>query len=91
MPTSTESADQVHQLVDYYYEPEVAAQVAAYVQYVTPVAGAREAMEQIDPELAANPLIFPDEEMSSRVFDMRTISSEEDNRYAQAYQKALGN
>ena len=91
MPVSTESADQVHQLVDYYYEPEVAAQVAAYVQYVTPVAGAREAMEQIDPELAANPLIFPDEEMSSRVFDMRTISSEEDNRYAQAYQKALGN
>ncbi len=91
MPTSTESADQVHQLVDHYYEPEVAAQVAAYVQYVTPVAGAREAMEQIDPELAANPLIFPDEEMSSRVFDMRTISSEEDNRYAQAYQKALGN
>ena len=91
MPASTESADQVHQLVDYYYEPEVAAQVAAYVQYVTPVAGAREAMEQIDPELAANPLIFPDEEMSSRVFDMRTISSEEDNRYAQAYQKALGN
>ena len=91
MPTSTESADQVHQLVDYYYKPEVAAQVAAYVQYVTPVAGAREAMEQIDPELAANPLIFPDEEMSSRVFDMRTISSEEDNRYAQAYQKALGN
>ena len=57
MPTSTESADQVHQLVDYYYKPEVAAQVAAYVQYVTPVAGAREAMEQIDPELAANPLI----------------------------------
>ncbi len=91
MPTSTESADQVHQLVDYYYKPEIAAQVAAYVQYVTPVAGAREAMEQIDPELAANPLIFPDEEMSSRVFDMRTISSEEDNRYAQAYQKALGN
>ncbi len=91
MPVSTESADQVHQLVDYYYEPEIAAQVAAYVQYVTPVAGAREAMEQIDPELAANPLIFPDEEMSSRVFDMRTISSEEDNRYAQAYQKALGN
>ena len=48
-------------------------------------------MEQIDPQLAANPLIFPDEEMTTRVFDMRTISAEEDNRYAQAYQKALGN
>lgn len=91
MPSSIEVSDQVHQLIDYYYEPEVAAEVAAYVQYVTPVAGAREAMEQIDPELAENTLIFPDEEMSSRVFDMRWITAEEDNRYAQAYQKALGN
>ena len=91
MPSSIEVSDQVHQLVDYYYEPEVAAEVAAYVQYVTPVAGAREAMEQLDPALAENTLIFPDEEMSSRVFDMRWITAEEDNRYAQAYQKALGN
>ena len=91
MPSSIEVSDQVHELVDYYYEPEVAAEVAAYVQYVTPVAGAREAMEQLDPALADNTLIFPDEEMSSRVFDMRWITAEEDNRYAQAYQKALGN
>lgn len=92
MPKATEAFDQVHQLVDYYYEPEVAAQVAAYVQYVTPVAGAREAMAASDtPELADNPLIFPDEEMSARIFDMRSLSSEEDNRYSQAYQKVLGN
>ncbi|MDI6023284.1 spermidine/putrescine ABC transporter substrate-binding protein [Leucobacter sp. UT-8R-CII-1-4] len=91
MPTSTAAFDQVHKLIDYYYEPEIAAQVAAYVQYVTPVAGAREAMDQIDPELAANTLIFPDEEMSARVFDMRSLTSEEDNRYSQAYQKVLGN
>jgi spermidine/putrescine transport system substrate-binding protein len=91
MPTSTEVSKQVHELIDYYYEPEIAAEVAAYVQYVTPVAGAREAMEQIDPELASNTLIFPDEEMSARIFDMRSLTSEEDNRYTQAYQKALGN
>lgn len=91
MPTATEAADQVHQLVDYYYEPEVAAEVAAYVWYVTPVAGAREAMLDIDPELAENPLIFPDEEMSARIFDMRSLSSAEDNEFAQAYQRVLGN
>lgn len=91
MPASTEASKQVHQLIDYYYEPEVAAEVAAYVQYVTPVAGAREAMEKIDPELAANTLIFPDEEMSAKVYDMRSMTAEEDNRYSQAYQKVLGN
>lgn len=91
MPGSLEAFDQVHTLVDYYYEPEVAAEVAAYVQYVTPVAGAREAMEQLDPELAADPLIFPDEEMSARIYDLRALTPEEDNRYSQAFQKALGN
>jgi spermidine/putrescine transport system substrate-binding protein len=91
MPTSVEAFEQVHQLIDYYYQPEVAAEVAAYVQYVTPVAGAREAMEALDPELAADPLIFPDDEMAARIFDSRPITSEEDNRYSQAYQRALGN
>ncbi|MGO1537735.1 MAG: ABC transporter substrate-binding protein [Leucobacter sp.] len=91
MPVATEASDQVHELIEYYYEPEVAAEVAAYVEYVTPVAGAKEAMEKIDPELAANTLVFPDEEMSALVFDMRALTSEEDNRYAQAYQKVLGN
>lgn len=91
MPTATEASDQVHELIDYYYDPDVAAEVAAYVEYVTPVAGAREAMEKLDPELAENPLVFPDEEMSALVYDMRSLSAEEDNRYAQAYQKVLGN
>ncbi len=91
MPKSTEASDLVHQLIDYSYEPEVAAEVAAYVQYVTPVAGAREAMEQIDPDLAANTLVFPDEEMSARIYDMRSLTAEEDNRYSQAYQRVLGN
>ena len=91
LPESTEAFDQAHELVNYYYDPEVAAQVAEYVQYVTPVEGAREAMAKLNPELADNPLIFPDEDMSARVHDMRTPTAQEDNRYAQAYQKVLGN
>ena len=91
MPQATEAFEQVHELIDYYYDPEVAAQVAEYVQYVTPVAGAREAMEKLNPELAENPLVFPDEEMSQNIFDMRSLTAQEDNRYAQAFQKVLGN
>ncbi|GAA1606751.1 ABC transporter substrate-binding protein [Leucobacter chromiireducens] len=91
MPKATQAFEQAHELVDYYYEPEVAAQVAEYVQYVCPVAGAQEEMAKLNPELAENPLIFPDEEMSKRIFDMRSLTAEEDNRYTQAFQKVLGN
>lgn len=91
MPIATEAQDQVQQLIDFYYEPDIAAEVAAYVQYVSPVEGAREAMMEIDPELAENPLLFPDEEMSAKVFNPRSLSAAEDNTYAQAYQRVLGN
>lgn len=48
--------------INYYYEPEVAAKLAAYNSYICPVKGAQEAMEQVDPEQVDNDLIFPSEE-----------------------------
>jgi spermidine/putrescine transport system substrate-binding protein len=53
--------------MNYVYDPEVAAQIAAYVQYICPVQGAQEAIKEIDPALAENELIFPTQETLSRV------------------------
>lgn len=78
-------------LMNYYYEPEVAAEVAAWVNYVTPVKGAYEAAMEIDPELAENKMIFPDESILSQVKAFRTLTSDEDNEYQAAFQAiALG-
>jgi len=76
-------------LINYYYDPEVAAQVAAWVNYVTPVDGAKEAMESIDPELAANPLIFPTDEVLEQVHVFRTLSSQEETEFQAEFQKVL--
>ncbi|NLA66498.1 MAG: extracellular solute-binding protein, partial [Leucobacter sp.] len=59
--TSAENKAMVEELINYYYEPEIAAEVAAYVAYVTPVQGAQEAMADIDPSQVNNPAIFPSE------------------------------
>ena len=48
--------------INFYYDPYIAALLAAWVWYVCPVEGAREQMESIDPTLVDNPLIFPTEE-----------------------------
>lgn len=53
--------------MNFYYQPDVAATVAAYVNYITPVAGAQEAMAEIDPTQVTNPAIFPDQDTLSRV------------------------
>lgn len=71
------------------YDPKVAAEIAAYVNYVTPVVGAKEELAKTDPETAENPLIFPTDEMLSQVhqFDSTALNNED---YIEAWQTVLG-
>lgn len=51
--------------MNFYYRPEIMAQVEASITYIPPVKGVREAILDIDPSLADNPLIFPAPEIRS--------------------------
>jgi len=78
------------QLIDYYYDPAVAAQVAASVNYICPVQGAQEAMTKIDPDLATNPLIFPDAPTLAKAHAFRALTEDEDKKYAAKYESVRG-
>lgn len=77
-------------LMNYYYDPEVAAQVAAWVNYICPVQGAQEAMVAIDPELAENRFIFPDDEFLSNVSVFRSLSADEETEFTTQFQEVIG-
>ncbi|RZS59143.1 spermidine/putrescine transport system substrate-binding protein [Microcella putealis] len=89
VPIGSPRKANVEQLINYYYEPEVAAEVAAWVNYITPVEGAREAMEAIDPELAENQLIFPNEETLANTAIFRGLTAQEENEFQAAFQSVL--
>jgi spermidine/putrescine transport system substrate-binding protein len=78
-------------LLNYYYDPTVAAQVAAFVNYICPVEGAQAAMQAIDPELATNTSIFPDEKTLSNVKLFRTLSEADQADFGGQFQTAIGN
>lgn len=78
-------------LINYYYDPVVAAEVAAYVNYVCPVKGAQAEMEKIAPELATSEYIFPTEKTSARLNVFRSLTPEEESTWAEAFQQAQGN
>jgi spermidine/putrescine transport system substrate-binding protein len=67
----------------------VAAEVAAWVNYVTPVVGAREAVLDIDPELADEELIFPTEETLAKSQPFRVLTDEEDAEFQAAFQALI--
>ena len=75
--------------MNYAYTPAVAAKIAAYIQYVTPVKGTRQAMSKVDPSLAGNPLIFPTDAMLDKVhlIDPDALSNQS---YNEQWQAVLG-
>ena len=83
------SAPTASTYMNFVYDPVVAAQIAAYVNYVTPVKGAKEELAKSDPQTAGNPLIFPDDDTLSQVkqFDAEALDNEE---YITLWQGVLG-
>ena len=60
VPNLAEHQTNAETWMDYYYDPAIAAKLAAWVNYICPVKGAQQEMEKIDPSLVDNELIFPD-------------------------------
>ena len=75
--------------MNFVYDPKIAAQIAAYVNYVSPVAGAKDEARKLDPKLADNPLIFPDDETLSKVviFDVDALQNQD---YLEKWQTLIG-
>ena len=83
VPNGAEHQANAEAWIDHYYDPAVAARLAAWVNYICPVEGAREEMEKIDPSLVDNTLIFPDEETLAETWAFMPL----DDRQAADYEK----
>jgi spermidine/putrescine transport system substrate-binding protein len=91
VPIASPHKKNAEKLIDFYYDPTVAATVAAYVNYICPVEGAKEEMKKIDESLVDSPLIFPTAEDLAKVKVFRTLTPDEETKYSEAFQKVIGN
>jgi spermidine/putrescine transport system substrate-binding protein len=87
---TAEAKASAEQLINWYYDPAIAAEVAAYVNYVTPVKGAQAEMEKIDPDLATSEFIFPSEATMANLSVFRSLTPAEETSWTEAFQKASG-
>ena len=90
VPNKAEHKANAEALMNHYYDPEVAATLAAWVWYVCPVAGAQEAMEKIDKSLVDEPLIFPTEEFLANTFSFMSVDEETARQYDTDFSQAIG-
>jgi spermidine/putrescine transport system substrate-binding protein len=79
--------------MNFVYDPEQAAQITAYVQYVSPVKGVKEqliAMGGEAAELANSPILFPTAEDAARLKVFADLPTEVDDSITAAFLKVTG-
>jgi spermidine/putrescine transport system substrate-binding protein len=90
MPAKAAHPYAAETMMNFVYEPEVAATIAAYVNYISPVKGVKEVLEKKDPKLADNPLIFPPEEIASKLHPYPALSPKDEQTMQEAMAKVTG-
>lgn len=87
IPMGSPHAANAETLINYYYEPEVAAELAlGGVFYVPPVLGAKEIAMAKNPAIGSNELIFPSDKSALKQF--RPLAPKEDNTFSKAWSDA---
>ena len=90
MPKGLEQPYGAEQFMNYVYDPEVAAKIAAYVNYFPPVQGTKEVLAKTDPELAENQLIFPSEETQSKLNALPAFDSADEREISSRWLEVTG-
>ncbi|HEY2948153.1 MAG TPA: spermidine/putrescine ABC transporter substrate-binding protein [Micromonosporaceae bacterium] len=90
VPNKATHKTNAEQLMNYYYDPKVAAELAAWVNYICPVKGAQAEMEKIDKDLATNPLIFPDAAMLGKAKVFMALDDAKERAYQGKFQQVIG-
>ena len=61
-------------MMNWVYDPKIAAQIANYVYYVSPVEGAATEIAKLDPAAAKNPLLFPPPEVVAKQYSFQFLT-----------------
>jgi spermidine/putrescine transport system substrate-binding protein len=90
VPKGARNIDAAAQWMNFVYDPVQAAQITAWVGYVSPVAGVREEVEKLDPDLANDPLVFPDDVTLANTKGFGSLPEDVEAEYDAAFSAIIG-
>ena len=90
MPAKVAHPYAAETMMNYVYDPQVAAKLAQAIYYISPVEGAEQIIQQSDPKLASNPLLFPSAEIRKRFHPYPTLSPADERAMEERMAKVTG-
>jgi spermidine/putrescine transport system substrate-binding protein len=80
MPAKVAHPYAAETMMNYVYDPAVAAKIALYVNYISPVKGVKEILLKSDPKVANNQLIFPSDAVRQKLHDYPSLSPSDERQ-----------
>jgi spermidine/putrescine transport system substrate-binding protein len=90
IPKGSANIEAAAQWMNFVYDPVQAAQITTWVGYVSPVDGVREEVEKLDPDLANDPLVFPDDATLANTKGFASLSEDVEAEYDAAFSAITG-
>ena len=85
IPQNAANPIDAHELMNFVYQPAIAAQMTAWINYISPVPSAQEILKNSDDaytrDVANSPLVFPTPDMESRLHSYKNLTEEEEEQW----------
>ena len=93
IPQNAANPIDAHAMMDFVYQPKIAAQMAAWINYITPVPEARPILEKSSDsytrQIASSPLVFTTPEMESQLYSYKNLSPDEEQEWNELFNTVL--
>jgi spermidine/putrescine transport system substrate-binding protein len=93
IPQNAEHPVDAHLMMDFVYQPEIAAQMTAWINYISPVPEAQdillESNDAYTRKVARSTLVFPTPEMESRVHSYKDLDPEEEQVWNELFDEVI--
>jgi spermidine/putrescine transport system substrate-binding protein len=81
------------EMMNFVYQPDIAAQMTAWINYISPVPEGREILEKSNDsytrKVASSPLVFPTPEMESRLHHYKNLDPEEEQLWNDLFDEVI--
>ena len=93
IPQNAANPIDAHEFMNFVYQPVIAAQMTAWINYISPVPAAQEILEKAKDDytqqVAASPLVFPTPEMESRLHHYRNLTEDEEIVWTELFDEVV--
>jgi spermidine/putrescine transport system substrate-binding protein len=81
------------EMMNFVYQPDIAAQMTAWINYISPVPEAEDILKQSNDsytrKVASSPLVFPTPEMESRLHHYKNLNPEEEELWNELFDEVI--